>query len=100
MGINFFVGEQYLSIILPGEAFRKLYIDLNIDDRVLTRTLADSGTAVNALIPWGVSGTFISSTLDVSSASYIMYCFYPLVAPIVTLITAKFILKKTKILCS
>lgn len=97
IGINFFVGEQYLSIILPGEAFRQLYMDLKINDRVLTRTLADSGTAVNALIPWGVSGTFIAGTLDVNSTSYIMYCLYPLLAPILTLITAKLVMNKVKI---
>lgn len=43
--INFSVGEQYLSIILPGSTFKSLYKKLNVDMPVLTRTLADSGSA-------------------------------------------------------
>ena len=51
------------TIILPGSTFKSLYKKLNVDMPVLTRTLADSGSAFNAVVPWGVSGTFIVGTL-------------------------------------
>lgn len=86
--INFSVGEQYLSIILPGSTFKSLYKKLNVDMPVLTRTLADSGSAFNAVVPWGVSGTFIVGTLGLSSTAYVLYSFYPLLTPIVTIVVS------------
>ena len=55
---------------------------------VLTRTLADSGSAFNAVVPWGVSGTFIVGTLGLSSTAYVLYSFYPLLTPIVTIVVS------------
>lgn len=90
IGVNVLVGEQYLSIILPGETFKGTFTEYKLDRRYLTRTLADAGAAVNSLIPWGVSGTFIASTLQVPVLHYLPYAFYPLAAPILTLISGIF----------
>lgn len=84
--INVSVGEQYLSIVLPGETFKPLYRQMNIPMSTLTRTLADGGSAFTALVPWGVSGTFIIGTLGLSDASYVLYSFYPILAPVMTVI--------------
>lgn len=94
--INFSVGEQYLSIILPGSTFKSLYKKLNVDMPVLTRTLADSGSAFNAVVPWGVSGTFIVGTLGLSSTAYVLYSFYPLLTPIVTIVVSALTMGKEK----
>ena len=94
--INFSVGEQYLSIILPGSTFKSLYKKLNVDMPVLTRTLADSGSAFNAVVPWGVSGTFIVGTLGLSSTAYVLYSFYPLLTPIVTIVVSALKMGKKK----
>lgn len=56
MGINLLLGEQYLSIILPGEAFKSQYDAIDVGRKEMTRILANGGAAFNALIPWGVSG--------------------------------------------
>ena len=94
--INFSVGEQYLSIILPGSTFKALYKKLNVDMPVLTRTLADSGSAFNAVVPWGVSGTFIVGTLGLSSTAYVLYSFYPLLTPIVMIVVSALTMGKKK----
>lgn len=86
IGVNLLVGEQYLSIILPGETFKPSFDRLAIDKKYLTRTLADAGAAVNSLIPWGVSGTFIMGTLKVSALAYLPYAFFPLLCPIITVL--------------
>ncbi|MCQ4965202.1 sodium:proton antiporter, partial [Bifidobacterium pseudocatenulatum] len=65
-GVNFLVGEQYLSVILPGESFKASFDKLNLPRTYLTRTLNDAGAAVNSNIPWSVSGVFISGTLQLS----------------------------------
>lgn len=51
----------------------------------MTRTLADAGAAFTALVPWGVSGTFIIGTLGLKNAGYILYSFYPLIVPLVSI---------------
>ena len=84
--INILVGEQYLSIILPGKTFKDSFDSIGLSKKYLTRTLADAGTAVNAIIPWGVSGTFIMGALKVSTLAYFPYAFFPLLCPIITII--------------
>ena len=84
--INILVGEQYLSIILPGKTFKDSFESLGLSKKYLTRTLADAGTAVNAIIPWGVSGTFIMGALKVSTLAYFPYAFFPLLCPIITML--------------
>lgn len=84
--INVAVGEQYLSIVLPGETFKPLYRKMGLPMSTLTRTLADGGAAFTALVPWGVSGTFIVGTLGLHDASYVLYSFYPILAPVMTVI--------------
>ncbi|GAB6092255.1 Na+/H+ antiporter NhaC family protein [Furfurilactobacillus curtus] len=86
IGINFAVGEQYLSIILPGTTFKGAYHRLGLDPKYLSRTLATAGADINALVPWGVSGVFISGTLNVNPLKYIPFAFYPYLNPLMTII--------------
>ncbi|MCJ7992337.1 Na+/H+ antiporter NhaC [Priestia sp. OVS21] len=53
IGVNVITGEQYLSILLPGQTFKPLYEKWNLDPKNLSRTLEDGGTVINAIIPWG-----------------------------------------------
>ncbi|STP29088.1 tyrosine transporter NhaC family protein [Enterococcus durans] len=86
IGINLIVGEQYLSIILPGETFKRSFEQSGLDKKYLTRTLADAGATVNSLVPWGVSGTFIMGTMKVSALQYLPFVFFAILAPIFTII--------------
>lgn len=86
IGVNFLVGEQYLSVILPGESFKSSFDKMNLPRTRLTRTINDAGAAVNSIIPWSVSGVFIQGTLQVSPVKYIPYSFFPLFVPIFTVL--------------
>lgn len=86
IGINLIVGEQYLSIILPGETFKRSFDDVGLSKTYLTRTLADSGATVNSLVPWGVSGTFIMGTMKVSALHYLPFAFFSILAPVFTIL--------------
>ena len=86
LGVNFLVGEQYLSVILPGESFKKSFEKMHLPATYLTRVLNDAGAAVNSIIPWSVSGVFISGTLQISPFKYIPYSFFPITVPILTII--------------
>lgn len=81
--INFLSGEQYLSIVLPGQAFQKVYQKKNLDLKDLARTLEDCGTLVNPLVPWGVCGAFYSAALGVSVIEYLPYVYFLYFSPII-----------------
>lgn len=95
IGVNYLVGEQYLSIILPGQAFENSYDRLKLPHKYLTRTLNDAGAAVNSIVPWGVSGTFISGALQIEALKYIPFTFFPVIVTLMVIIEG-FNLKKDK----
>ncbi|SHH94624.1 Na+/H+ antiporter NhaC [Virgibacillus chiguensis] len=86
IGINIVLGEQYLSIILPGKAFNSQVEAINLDPKKLSAILADAGAVVNSLIPWGVSGVFITGTLGVSTLEYAPFAIFCIVAPIINVL--------------
>lgn len=65
IGVNIFIGEQYLSIILPGTAFKADYQKAGLAPEALGRALEDGGAVINYLVPWGVAGVFVANTLNV-----------------------------------
>lgn len=96
VAVNFLVGEQYLSIILPGQSFEKSYDKLDLPHKYLTRTLNDAGAAVNSIVPWGVSGTFISGVMQIAALKYLPFAFFPLLVPVLTVVLG-FCIKKKKV---
>lgn len=85
-GINFLIGEQYLSLLLSGNTFKPVYKRLNLHPRNLARTIEDSGTVINPLVPWGVYGAFLAGILGVPVVDYIPYAFFCYLSLILTLI--------------
>ncbi|MCP1660342.1 Na+/H+ antiporter NhaC [Neisseria perflava] len=86
VGVNFLIGEQYLSILLSGETFKPVYDKLGLHPRNLSRTLEDAGTVINPLVPWSVCGVFISQALGVPVWEYAPYAFFCYLSLILTLI--------------
>ncbi len=50
----------------------------------LSRTLEDSGTVTSVLIPWNTCGATQSAVLGVATLSYLPYCFFNLISPIIS----------------
>ncbi|WP_144492629.1 MULTISPECIES: Na+/H+ antiporter NhaC [Bacillus cereus group] len=86
IGVNILLGEQYLSVILPGEAFKSQFDKIHVDSKNLSGILANAGAAVNPLIPWGVSGVFITGTLGVSTLEYLPYTVFCFIVPVIHII--------------
>lgn len=63
IGVNIFIGEQFLSVILPANAFKDVYQQKKLDPVVLGRVLEDGGTVINYLIPWGWLEVLLQSLL-------------------------------------
>ena len=85
-GINVLIGEQYLSLLLTGNTFKPVYERLGLHPRNLARTIEDSGTVINALVPWGVYGVFLAGILGVAVVDYIPYAFFCTLSLALTLI--------------
>src|SRR5699024_4066067 len=81
IGINFLIGEQYLSVLLTGEAYSAQYKKVGLHNINLARVSEDAGTVVNPLVPWSVCGVFITSVLGVSTMAYVPFTFFCLLSP-------------------
>ncbi|SFF02507.1 Na+/H+ antiporter NhaC [Alteribacillus iranensis] len=86
IGINVTLGEQYMSVILPGEAFVDKYERMGLARENLSRTLENAGTLMNPLIPYGVCGVFMASVLDVDVFAYLPYAIFCLLGPVFALL--------------
>ncbi|KON89344.1 sodium:proton antiporter [Sporosarcina globispora] len=86
IGINFLLGEQYLSILLTGNVFREPFEKAGLHPKNLSRILEDAGTVVNPLVPWSVCGVFLSGVLGVETADYLPFAFFCILSPVITLI--------------
>lgn len=86
IGVNILIGEQYLSILLTGQAFKESYAKLGLASKNLSRVMEDAGTVVNPLVPWSVCGIFITSVLGISTLEYVPFAFFCLLSPILTVI--------------
>lgn len=86
IGVNIFIGEQYLSIILTGESFQQAFKSLELANKNLSRVLEDAGTVVNPLVPWSVCGVFLTNVLGVDTLHYLPFAFFCLLSPILTIL--------------
>ncbi|MBD7985533.1 Na+/H+ antiporter NhaC [Sporosarcina sp. Sa2YVA2] len=86
ISINIMIGEQYLSILLTGQAFRGQYEKVGLASKNLSRVMEDAGTVVNPLVPWSVCGIFIAGVLGVPVLDYLPFAFFCLLSPILTVI--------------
>ena len=83
---NFFLGDQYLGIVVPGRMFREAVEKSDLSPRMLSRSLEDSGTLTAVLIPWTGCGAFQSNALGVPTLEYAPYCFLNIINPIFAVI--------------
>ena len=87
IGVNLFVGEQYLSVILPGNAFRKAFKQIGLSPLALSRVLEDGGSVINYFIPWGVAVSFVASTLGLPVLHFLPFTFFSLLSPVFSILS-------------
>ena len=85
MSVNLLTGDQYLSLVLPGQMWKEEYKKRKLAAINLSRTLEDSGTITSPLIPWNACGVFMASTLGVATFAYLPFCFFNLINPLIAL---------------
>ncbi|MBD5336369.1 MAG: sodium:proton antiporter [Bacteroides sp.] len=74
--------DQYLSIIIGGNMYRRLYRKHRLENRLLSRSLEDSVSATSPIIPWSSCGVTQSAVLGVSTFAYLPYCFFNYLTPL------------------
>ena len=71
--------EARVASFIVGEAFHKNYDRKGIPRKVLSRSLEDSGTMIENLIPWHTTALSIGGTLGVSVGQYWQWQFLSLI---------------------
>ena len=87
IGVNLFVGEQYLSVILPGRAFKDAFKKVGLAPLALGRVLEDGGSVINYLIPWGVAGSFAATTLGVPVLEFLPFVIFAWMSPVLSILS-------------
>lgn len=86
--VNFLAaGGQIVSIIVTEQTFEEAFDRMNINRKVLSRTLEDAGTLSAPIVPWGVATVYVMSVLGID-ASYIPYCWFIFIVPVFSMLCA------------
>ncbi len=85
---NMVTGDQYLSIVLTGNIYKKLYKEKGFEGRLLSRSTEDSATVTSVLVPWNTCGMTQSLVLHVPTLTYLPYCFFNIISPLMSIIIA------------
>jgi Na+:H+ antiporter, NhaC family len=86
VGLNVVAGDQYVADVLPARMFRGEFQRRGLAPEALSRAVEDSGTVTSVLVPWNTCGAYISGVLGVPTASYLPFCFFNILSPILDVV--------------
>lgn len=86
--LNICTADQYISIILTGNMFKDIYKKNGYESRLLSRTTEDSVTVTSVLVPWNTCGMTQATILGVSTLTYLPYCFFNIISPLMSITIA------------
>lgn len=87
--------DQTVGILLPGKFLKSKYEEFKIENIILARTIADTGTTVAPLIPWNVNALIIMVISGISVTEYGVYAVLCYISPIITMTVG--LLKKDRV---
>ena len=85
---NLTASDQYMAIVVPGRMYSKTFRERGFKPELLSRTLEDSGTLTSVLVPWNSGGATQARVLGVPTLTYLPFCFFNLINPVVAIIIA------------
>lgn len=86
--LNIAIADQYLCILLSGNMFKDVFDREGYERRLLSRTTEDSVTVTSVLVPWNTCGMTQSTVLGVSTFTYLPYCFFNILSPLMSVVVA------------
>lgn len=84
VGANLLTSDQYIAIMLPGRMFRMEFQRRGLAPVLLSRVVGDSATVTSPLVPWNSCGAYMSAALGIPASSFLIYCFFNLLNPVVS----------------
>jgi len=60
-----------VSILMPGEMLREAYVRRGLHPKNLGRTVEDSATIIEPILPWTAAGAYMAGTLGVATLDYL-----------------------------
>lgn len=85
---NLSTADQYISIILTSNMFKDIYKKNGYESRLLSRTTEDAVTVTSVLVPWNTCGMTQATILGVATLTYLPYCFFNLISPLMSILVA------------
>lgn len=86
--LNITTGDQFISIVLNADIFKQAYRTKGYESRLLSRSCEDSATVTSVLVPWNTCGMTQSTVLGVPTLTYLPYCFFNLISPLMSILIA------------
>ncbi len=86
--LNITTGDQFISIVLTADIYKEVFRKQGYESRLLSRTTEDAATVTSVLIPWNTCGMTQSTVLGVPTLTYLPYCFFNLLSPLMSIIVA------------
>ncbi|MCR4602395.1 MAG: sodium:proton antiporter [Prevotella sp.] len=86
--LNLTTGDQFISIVLNADMYKDVYRRQGYESRLLSRTTEDAATVTSVLVPWNTCGMTQSTVLGVPTLTYLPYCFFNLLSPLMTILMA------------
>src|SRR5207247_2723589 len=86
IGLNVVAGDQYVADVLPSRMFSAEFEKRGLAPEALSRAVEDSGTVTSVLVPWNTCGAYISGVLGGPTASYLPYCFFNILSPLLDIL--------------
>ena len=83
--LNITTGDQFISIVLNADIYKEVYKQEGYESRLLSRTTEDAATVTSVLIPWNTCGMTQSTVLGVPTLTYLPYCFFNLLSPLMSI---------------
>ena len=85
---NIATGDQYISIVLTADIYRHIFAQQGYEQKLLSRTAEDAATVTSVLIPWNTCGMTQATVLGVPTLTYLPYCFFNLISPLMAIFMA------------
>ena len=85
---NIAMADQYLSIMLTSSMFKDTYLARGYESRLLSRSCEDGATVTSVLVPWNTCGLTQSTVLGVATLTYLPYCFFNYLSPLMSVFIA------------
>lgn len=78
--INSALSSLQFTFLTLGSVLKSVYDKYNINRGVLSRTMEEGGTLTEVLLPWTVTGVYMTSILGVHTLEYMPYSFFNLIS--------------------